>query len=69
MAPKKGNKMPQSQKKRKDKIESKNKNPTGAQPTQPADIKEIFQQLQLQSPRATQTLHNHRKSQTSRKYR
>lgn len=57
MAPKKGNKTPQPQNNKKDKIESKNKNPTGAQSTQTADIKEIFQQLQLQSPRTIQALH------------
>lgn len=57
MAPKKGNKTPQSQKEKKDKIKIKDKNPTGAQTTQTSDIKEIFQQLQLQSPRVTQALH------------
>lgn len=56
MAPKKGNKTPQSQKNKKDKIKSKNKNTTGAQAIQTSDIKEIFQQLQLQSPRTTQAL-------------
>lgn len=43
MVPKKGNKTPQSQKNKKDEMESKSKNPTGAQSTQTADIKEIFQ--------------------------
>lgn len=57
MAPKKGNKTPQPQKNKKDKIESKNKNPTGAQSTQTADIKEIFQQLQMQPPRTAQISH------------
>lgn len=57
MAPKKGNKTPQLQRNKKDKVESKNKNPTGTQTTQTSDIKEIFQQLQLQSPRTMQVLH------------
>lgn len=57
MVPKKGNKTPQSQKNKKDKTESKKKNPTGALATQTSDIKEIFQQLQLQSPRIIQALH------------
>lgn len=56
MAPKKGNKTPQPQKNKKDKEEGKSKNPTGIQTTQTADIKEIFQQLQLQSPRAIQAI-------------
>lgn len=38
MAPKKGNKTPQPQKNKKDKMESKNKNPTEAQSTQKIDI-------------------------------
>lgn len=54
MAPKKGNKTPQPQKNKKDKEENKSKNPTGTQTTQTSDIKEIFQQLQLQAPRAPQ---------------
>lgn len=56
MAPKKGNKTPQPQKNKKDKEENKSKNPTGSQTTQTADIKEIFQQLQLQSPRVIQAI-------------
>lgn len=54
MAPKKGNKTPQPQRNKKDKVE--NKNITGAQSTQTTDIKEFFQQLQPQSPQLTQAL-------------
>lgn len=47
MAPKKGNKTPQPQRNKRDKMENINKNTTGVQTIQTKDIKEYFQQLQL----------------------